>query len=195
MPELPREIFRPDALQRYTAGRDQAIALNLARPRVFLGLWVLLALLLLGTALLCMVRIPVYTTGQAVVIAPPSNAAIAADRPAWLLILPAQGAAPLQVGQTARLLWNAGQDGEEIQLLAVEPNALSPAAVSERYRLQGAAATVVTEPVWIGLADFKAPTSDLPAENYLGSVATFEMQTGSQSVLALAPYIGDWFRD
>lgn len=57
----PRSIFRTDAVQRYAAGRDQAVQLQIVRPRMIGLLWGALVLLVVGFAVLCVVRIPSRT--------------------------------------------------------------------------------------------------------------------------------------
>ena len=45
MEESRRPVFRPEALRRYTEGRDRALPLRWVSPRTFVALWVVLGLL------------------------------------------------------------------------------------------------------------------------------------------------------
>jgi hypothetical protein len=63
MPHVNHNVFRADALRRYTGSRDQHMSLNIARPRMFGLLWLVLLILTVALGLLLTVRMSTHAAG------------------------------------------------------------------------------------------------------------------------------------
>ena len=67
-----RSLYRPEAVQRYLSAAQQGVLPRFVAPRVLIFLWLLLGLALAGGATAWFAEVPIYTSGQAVVV-PPSE--------------------------------------------------------------------------------------------------------------------------
>ncbi|MBV9282536.1 MAG: hypothetical protein JOZ41_20860 [Chloroflexi bacterium] len=187
-------IFRPAAVRHYARSRAETVTPRFASPRIFVVLWVLLALLLAGTALAWLARVPVYSSTVAVAVrgsGAPGDVLVAA-------LVPPGEIGRLRVGQTL-LLDLGGQQGRHPQagtrrrIIALDRTIRSPEALRRRFDLQSGAALAVTGPAAIAYARLEPLPGGTPASRYLGSMYAADLETGSTRVLALVPVVGGLF--
>lgn len=68
MKYLYRSIFREEAIRRYVESKEKAVLPRLVSPQTFAYLWFLLGLLSVSSLVAWFTRVPVYTSGSAVVV-------------------------------------------------------------------------------------------------------------------------------
>ena len=177
-------LFRPQALNYYIHRREQTILPRLARPPVFLLLWMLLSLAGVALGVAWFGRVPVYLEGNGVVLEQTllqqGQVVRTAVALVFLPVAPAP-ASPLRVGAAARLQIGAQGQPFTTVVAAVEPGILSPDEIQLRYASRSRVSRLVTGPsrvvsITLGPA-FAAPV-------YVGSSVTAQIQVGSTSVLS-----------
>lgn len=177
-------IFRKRAIAYYESGSETAVLPRLVRPRIFFGLWSLLVLAMVGLASSWFLPIPVYISGVGVVMAaaPPDGLHVAVFLP-WADRQP-PAAAPrlfLQAAGSERLL---------VEVESVSAGALSPADIHAQFGHNSVVQRVVTQPALVLRAKWEAPASALPADLYVGSVFSAEVEVGDRRVWDLIPVNG-----
>ncbi len=179
-----RSLYRPEAVQRDLLGAQKGVLPRFVAPRVLIFLWVLLGLLLAGGAVTWLAKVPVYASGQAVVVPSSEPGPDGASSFLVVLFLPAEDLAELRVGQSA-LVDFAGR-GERLAnpLTAVLPQVSSPAAARQRFALDAGAALAVARPSAVAIARLtRWPPGTDPA-SYVGGVYPVEVEVGSRRLLA-----------
>lgn len=199
-PAVRRSIFREDAVRRYVAAQEKTVLPQLVSPRTFTYLWVLLSVLGASSAIAWFTRIPVYTSGSAVVVRwrdkpeSPHRIVVAA-------FLPPQSLSRLQTVQTVVLrldgLGVSGTSHNEGRrpILEVQPNVLSPDAIQQQFALNPGVAQQINQPAAIAIAPLEPIASGLPASAYLGSVGRVEAEVGTRRLISFLPLIGQGFTD
>jgi hypothetical protein len=180
-----RSLYRPEAVQRYLSAAQQGVLPRFVAPRVLFVLWLLLGLLLAAGAAAWFVEVPVYASGQAVVV-PPSEPG-AAGLPSFLVVafLPAENLAKLRVGQTALVDFVGRGERLANPLTAVLPEVSSPAAARQRFGLDAGTAAAVARPSAVAVARLvRWPPATEPA-SYVGGVYPVEIEVGSRRLLSL----------
>lgn len=177
-------LFRPQALDYYIHRREQTIFPRLARPPVLLLLWMLLSLAGLALGVAWFAQVPVYLTGNGIVLEQTmlhqGQVVQTAVALVFLPVAPAP-ASPLRVGAVARLQIGAQGQPFTTTVAAVEPGILGPDEIQRRYASLSRVSRLVTGPsrvvsITLGPA-FAAPV-------YAGSLLTAQIQVGSTSVLS-----------
>jgi hypothetical protein len=172
----PRQIFRPEVVRRFTERQEQAILPRFVRPRIFLCLWILLALLASAAVAGWQVRVPERVSGPAVIVSSPGGA------PEIVGFIPASDAPRLGTGQaiTLRLPGYAGAISGTVE--AVDLDIVSPA---EAATLPG-----IGDPATLGLpslgpmvivrAPLDAQSGELDPAAFAGTGGRIEVTVGSQ---------------
>jgi hypothetical protein len=177
--------FRSQALQRYRERRERAELPRFVSPRVFGILWLLLALLVIATALSWFARVPTYATG-AVVVTEPTGAD---GQPALMALLPPELLPRLRPGGTVLVRLESGvRARSEIREVDAQPQ--SPAAVRRRFALDDETARMVHGPVVVATLDAARLHSDQSLVHHTGAVYRGEVEAGSCRLLALVPVLG-----
>lgn len=120
---VKRQIFRPDALERYTRSRERSVLPRLVRPAVTRIAWVVALLLVLSAAASVAVRVPEFVTAPAVLIWRGSD-------PSLVIFLDPADGPGIAPGSTVAAPLRTGPARWVVQ--TVEPAALSPAAAAAR---------------------------------------------------------------
>lgn len=184
MSMMKRPIFRERAIQRYKQGREKDVLPRFVSPPVFLFLWIILGLSLVGGWLVWTIRIPVFTPAIGTVVESSQD-----DRALALLFAPSDQLhnvhpgtpVRLQLGSTSLML---------LTITTVAPTLLSPTEVRQQYHLDGALALLVTEPsVVMGVA----LTANISASSYAGSIVRAQVEVGDVSILFFVPLVGQLF--
>jgi hypothetical protein len=194
MEEQRRHIFRADAMRRLGANRERTVLPRFVSPRLVAGVWMLLLLLAACGALAWLARIPVYTSGSAVIYDRYTRVSSERDGLGVVAFLPPESLTRLRAGQTALLQLNSGQRLRS-QIFYVEPEVKSPAQVRQLFALDAAAGALVTQPSVVAVAQLETQPDMLPTHAYAGSIARIEVETGTRRVISLLPLVGRFFRD
>jgi hypothetical protein len=177
--------FRPEAWQRYLQNRNRAVLLQHLHPRLFVCLWLAVALLMgAGLAVLGM-RIPVRAPGF--LLANPSGRDTARE---WWVVLPSLRPEEVTAGQS--LVLHLGGSGGSVRapILRVEPAPLEPAALQARFGLAG---TALAQPVVLVSARLEAVPEELAEASRRGGLHPVQVEVGPQRLLSLLPVIGHLF--
>lgn len=183
----PYSIYRPTALQHYLQANEQTVLPPLVRPRTFLFLWLLLALLLAAGGLAWLAPIPIRVTGFAVVAQGDDGL------PTLVGFLPPESQRQLKPGQQALVQVNTTGPHRETRVQTVEAKIMNPHDAQARFGLNQAAATLVRQPTAIILAPLPIVPGNLAADALLGAVYDLEVTTGSRPIVSLLPVIGPAF--
>ena len=189
--EQNRSIFRTEAVERHIAAREKSIWPRFIRPRVFFFLWILLALLLLGGALTWLAQVPIYASGRAIVAE--ANPAISENEVTMMAFLVPPALEHLEAGQSIFLLSEEDNERLELVISEVEADVLSPEMVQEKFLLSDELMRAVPGPVAVAQIRPPAELNGLPITTYVGSTYRIEVEIGSQRVVSLIPYLGQFF--
>ena len=179
MKDSHHTIFRPDALQRYSSGRQAPVFPRLVSPPVFMCLWVVLALLLAGGIGAWFFKVPIYVTGTATVVKRTNGEIVIAA------FFPPEQLPRVRAGQTLSL--SSGGGGVRLfrTIVTVNPEITSPEAAGRQFASLTGAAHPVREPSAVAIADPQASMFGFPAAAYRGSTLRAEVEVGSQRVILL----------
>ena len=186
-------IFRAAALQHYMQSREKAALPRIISPRTFVFLWVLFGLLLGSGLVAWLTRVPVYASGQTVIVdlRGRSQSQDAREDDLWAVVfLPPANLAHLRSGQKLFLRFDATGGRLSVPIAAVEPEIISPDAAQRRFALSGAAALAVPQPAAVATAPMGSFLNTLPASTYVGSIYPAEVEVGSRRIMSLLPLIG-----
>lgn len=186
-----RSVYRPEAVQRYTEGRERAVLPRFVSPRILVCLWLLLLLLVAAAVLAWFTEIPVYAAGEAVVVRRSDPTFPVPDDVVAVAFLPAEELVHLRPGQM--LLLELDNSGRQLasEIVMVEREISSPEAVRTRFALDATTGLTVKQPVAVVVTHLTAPPGDLPATSYVGSTYPVQVAVQSRRVLTLLPGL-DW---
>ncbi len=174
-----RSIYRPESVQRYLSGAQQGVLPRLVAPRVFIFLWLLLGLLLAVAGATWFTKVPVYSSGQAVVLqSEPSLTGISS----FLIVafLPVEDLLKLHAEQTALVDFDGHSGRLANPLTAVLAEVISPLAARHRFTLDGKTERAAARPSAVAIARLvRWPTGTNPA-SYVGGVYPVEVEIGSR---------------
>lgn len=184
--EPKRQIFRGKALEQYALSRERTILPRLVAPPVFAFLWVLLAILVVAGIAAWLGTIPVFATGNGVIITQHVEATPAKDEPVAIIFLSTTVTANLHTGLP--VLVQVGESGPQYNgvVNAVEPGVLSPEAIREKYSVG------VLEPSRVILVNLG---NALSSNTYAGTLISAQVQTGSRRLLSLFPVFDTLLKD
>jgi len=190
-----RSIYRNDALLRYARGKDKSILPRFVSTCTVAWLWIFLALLLAGGLATCLVRVPIYSAGSAIVVESAAYGHIAPGKFVMVAFLPADSLSHLRVGQN--LFVNIDERIERLSrpIIAVEPEVTSPDKVRRHFLLSGEMASAITQPVAVAIAQLEPLPSSLPASSFAGSIYPVNVEVGSQRLIFLLPLMDRFWRD
>ncbi len=186
-----RSIFRESAIKKYLQRQEQGVLLRVISPPAFALLWIVLFLLLGASALAWAIEVPIFVSGQGVIVEQTAdggttNGGAAAGQSgqevvAALFFSPDQQGS-LHQGQPVTINVGLASTSLTGSVASVETNVVSPDEARQRFNLQGSLAQVVTGPSTLVLVDI-GPVSS--AHGYVGSVCAAQVRVGSQRVLSL----------
>ena len=190
MKEGHRLIFRDTAMQRYVLCRTRSVLPQFASLRITTLLWVIAGMLLSLGLLAWLIHIPVYVSGLGVVIESPRlGAGEVGDVHRMAVVLGDKERSRVRVGQ--KVFWSFDNRGGRVSLtlIAIETEVSSIKAVYERFKLTGAAAAGITEPVVVAFVDPEALPDNVPASSYAGNVYRIDVEVGTMRVISMLPFI------
>ena len=179
-----RSIFRRQALEHYVQSREKTILPRLARPPVFLLLWILLSLAALAMTVAWFGRVPVYISGSGIVIEHTTmQNRQSVNTPTALVFVPTAPAHALPLHAGTPVLLQIGTHGQSFTTTVdeVEPAILSPDEIQRRYAPGSRISSMITGPsIVVSLKLGPAFAS----QGYAGSLVNAQVQVGSTSVLS-----------
>jgi hypothetical protein len=178
-------LYRPEAVQRYLLGAQKSVLPRLARPRILIFLWLLFALLFAGMAGVWFAQIPMYVSGQAVVVRPNDPGPMNDSSFLIVAFLPYKDLPKLLVGQTALVDFTGRGERLANRLTAVLPQISSPATARQRFALEGFPASAVTQPSAVAIARLSQWPAGTDPASYLEGSYPVEIQVGSRRLLSL----------
>jgi hypothetical protein len=190
MKEGHRLIFRDAAMQRYALGRTRSVLPQFTSLRVRTLLWVIAGMLLSSGLLAWLIHIPVYASGLGMVIeSPPLGAGEVGDVRRMAVVLADKEASRVRVGQ--KVFWSLDTRGTRVSLtlIAIETEVSSLKAVYERFKLTGAAAAGITEPVVVAFVDPEALPDNVPASPSAGNLYRIDVEVGTIRAISMLPFI------
>ena len=169
-------IFRKEAIEKYTQGRDKNVLPQFVLPPVFVFFWCLLALFVSAGITAWLGQVPVYTTGIGIVLNPSTSGSTANGEMTAVIFVPYNPSLHLQVGQP--ITAHIGQAGPQITTTigAVESQILSPADVRKQFSVS------ITDPS-VAVTALVGPHLSL----YAGSLVQVQIEVGSKRLLSLFP--------
>jgi hypothetical protein len=191
MSDTSRTIFRPAAVRRYLQDREAAVLPRFVSPRLWLYLWLIVALLVAGVAAAWNIQIPVYAAGYAIITEQRCQGP--ADELTIVVFLPPEQRAHLRVGQPVFLRSEPTGAHFSRPIAGVEPRVMSPAVAQQAFALGAQAPLVLKQPSAVAVARFGLAPADLPVESYVGSVYRAEVEIESRHIVSLLPLIGQLF--
>lgn len=166
-------IFRKQAVEKYLQNREKTILPRFVAPPVFLFCWCLLAIFLCTGLLTWFGRVPVYVTGEGMVLNP---AVLGSADARALIFVPYSSTLQLLAGQRVQLQL-AGQASQLTSpVQTVDRTLLSPQEVRQRYQF------VISQPSIAITVDLGSRFS---ARVYAGSVVLAQVEVGSRRLLSL----------
>ncbi|OUL25479.1 hypothetical protein BV372_27795 [Nostoc sp. T09] len=195
MTNLPRSIFREDAVRRYLEGREKSILPRLVSPRTFIYLWLLLGLLSVSSLIAWFTKVPMYASGKAIVVRLSNQRIVVAT------FFEPQHLASLR--KTKKLFLNfdvrgvggasRNENRKSHSMITVEPEIISPDTIQKRFVLNSQTAQQITRPSAVAIAQLEPIPENLSAAAYLGSVGHAKAEVGSQRIISVLPLIGQFF--
>jgi hypothetical protein len=183
MPAQP-PLFRQQALDYYARSREKSILPRIARPPVFLLLWLLLALAALAVMLAWLGQVPIYLSGPGMIVEQTivqqqhiTHTALA------LVFLPVTPGQPWRVHVGSQAHIHIGTHGQMLvaSVAQVEPGIVGPAEIAQRYAPTDTITAQITGPSIVVLMHL---SSAFASETYAGSTLTVQIQVGTTSVLS-----------
>jgi hypothetical protein len=173
-----RMIFRPEVLQRYLQGREEAVLPRYAAPPVVAALWALAGVLAAGAAIVALARVPTYSQGPGLIAAGGEQAVV---------FLPSEDLPRLRAGQPIRLWLDSKGAHIDRRIDTVASSAVSPAEARRRYKLDGAEAAALTRPAAVVTVELGRRFNGLA---YAGSILPAVVDTGSERLAARLALVG-----
>ena len=182
-----QSIFRNEALQRYISSREESVLPRFVRPKIFLFLWILTGLLIVACGVAWYAQLPVYVTGQGIVIQGRGN------HLQMLVLVSAENAAPTKQSR----IWLIAPDGKrhEQMIKRIEKTVQSPQSIYQNYSEYATSLTEITKyPSWLAVSSFELTDETLSQDSYLGSQYKVDVEIGSQRLITLFPFVGRFLR-
>ena len=188
-------IFRADAARRYMESQEKTVLPRLVSPSVFILLWILLGLLVIGAAVCLFVQAPVYVSCPAVVVDWRNRFPSVEGDMAVVAFLPLESVSRVRSGQKLFVQFDATGGRLSQPLSFVDPQIISPDAAHKQFALNGVAATAIARPSAVAIARLEMIPAGPPAAAYAGSVYNVDIEVGSRRLITLLPLIGRLFSE
>lgn len=173
-------IFRSQALEYYVRNREKNILPHIARPPVFLFLWILLSLASIAITVAWFGQVPVYIRGSGIVV----DQNVTQNRqPIALVFVPIAPAHVVHIHPGIPVQLQIGTQGQPFTATidVVEPGILSPDEIQHRYTSGSRVSLLITGPSMVVSIKLGPAFS---SQAYAGSLITAQIQVGSTSVLS-----------
>jgi hypothetical protein len=172
----PRQIFRPEVVRRFAERQEQAVLPRFLRPRTFLCLWILLALLAGAAVAGWQVRVPERVSGVAMIVVRPGG------EPEIVGLLPAAEATRLAAGQGLQLRLPGHAVAIDGTVGTVDPGVVSPAEAAATLGIADPAALGLSAmgPVVVVRAPLGELAGDIAPTAFAGTGGRIDVTVGSR---------------
>lgn len=179
MPE--NTIFRQNAIMSYKRSMEKDVVARLISWPSIICLWALLGALIIAGLFAWFVQVPTYVNGSGIILAKEDTLQPESGKSVALVFLPPDQSMQIRVGLPVNI--QIGSAGLSVQstIAQVGPGIMSPAAIRQRYQLEGVDGLLITQPSIVAIVK---PDTVLPT-TYGGSFVTARIETGSQRLLSL----------
>jgi hypothetical protein len=189
-------LFRDIAIRRYAEASEESVVLELGVPRTFV-VWCIVTALLLGSVLaISCFPIPVYSSSLLIIVGPEFHAA---DEPTGavglLVVTSAEHFKDLKLGRRIAFTLSGQSKRLTATITFVAPNYFRPETLVERFHLSPKIASRFSGPVAVSYARLTSGNVAIPTVSYSDSVYDCQIETGSQPLIYLFPWIGRHFRN
>lgn len=179
-------LFRKQALAYYAQNSEKTILPRVARPPVFLLLWLLLGLIGLASMLAWFSRVPVYASGQGMIIeqSMTQQQRVVHATLALVLLPVAPGhILPVHTGTPVQVQVGTGAQEQHFTsvVATVVPGVLGPSQIEQRYLPGSSLLSLIRDPSMVILLKLDPPFA---SQAYAGSLISTQVQIGSTSVLS-----------
>lgn len=185
MPTPQRSIFRQQALEYFTHKREEDILPRLVTPRAFLLLWLVVLLIVIAGFFAWNISLPLTLTEPGVLLP-----AQATNQGQVLLFLSPDQLKQVHRGQHVEIQLGANTGSLQQSITQVVPQILSPEQIRQHYKLDASAGLLVQQPSAVAIIVLPG---NLPIQRYAGSLVDVQIQVGTQRVLSLIPFVGQFF--
>lgn len=180
MPSEEHRFFRNRALQHYLQGRDEAVVPRLIAPSIFVRLWVVVGLLLVGIVVCATVfKMPVYVPGVAAITHGQCGVEKECTSLMVVALLPPESLPDLHVGQTIYLDQPNHQDRLQAVVVKVEPAVESPDEIRKQFEINSSAAQAMNHPAAVAIAQWNGENT------YAGGVIPVQIKSGTRRIVSL----------
>ena len=169
-------IFRKEAIEKYSQGRDKNVLPQFVLPPVFVFLWCLLALFVSAGVTAWLGQVPVYVTGVGVVLDPSTSGNIANGETTAVIFIPYSPSLHLQAGQPVNMQLGLAGPHITTAIEGVDSQVFSPSQVRKQFSV------IITDPA---VAVTVLVGSNLSL--YTGSSVQAQIEVGSHRLLSLFP--------
>ncbi|WP_420628004.1 hypothetical protein [Candidatus Leptofilum sp.] len=178
-----RSIFRAEAVQHYVQSQQESVIPKFVSPYAFPYFWMLICLLITTLCLMWLVRIPIFVSGQAVIVEAPGTSL--PESAVLVIFFPPQYLTQLQEGQAVYIQSALNDVPIQQTIIAISPDVVSPTVATAVY---GVDAELVAGPTAVALADFNLPEqSSYPTDTFLGSRYFAQVEVDSRRLISLFP--------
>lgn len=185
MPTPQRSIFRHQALEYFTHRREEDILPRLVTPRAFLLLWLVVLLIVIAGFFAWNISLPLTLADPGVLLPTQTT-----NQGQVLLFLSPDQLRQVHSGQQVEIQLGAKAGTLQQRITQVFPQILSPEQIRQQYKLDASAGLLVQQPSAVAIIDLPG---NLPARQYAGSMVEVQIQVGTQRVLSLIPFVGQFF--
>lgn len=183
MPEQP-PLFRQQALDYYARNWEKSVLPRIARPPVFLCLWLLLLLAGIAVMLAWLGQVPIYLSGPGMII---EQAGVQQQqvlpRTQALVFLPVTPGQPwhVHIGSPALVHFGSQEQVFATAVVQIGPGIVGPAEIEHRYPPARAFTAQILGPSIVVTIRLN---SIFAMQAYAGSALTAQIQVGTTSVLS-----------
>jgi len=178
-PKTP--IFRDKAVKQYIQGRDKDTLPRFISLPTALLLWILCGLLLATGGLVWTAELPLYTTGQGIILADQNEMQPSSRTTTALVFLPAEQATLFHRGLPVQITLGGSGSQMSSTIIEIAPGVISPYSACKQYGLENNCAQLIARPSIVA----KVKLHHLSSLTYAGSTFTAKVQVGSQRILSL----------
>lgn len=181
-PSPRRQVFRQEAIRAYAEANNRPVLPRFTTPFAIACCWMLVALLAASAVLVFAARVPLTTSGMAIVAGYDGD-----GRATVLVVLPPDRAGDVQPGDEVILRFGSHADTQSLASLEEAP--ANPDAIATRFGLDTETASAIPPRSTIGVVRVEAPPFYLSAS----TVGRAEIEVGTQRVAAVLPVVGKFF--
>lgn len=183
-PSPRRQVFRQEAIRAYAEANNRPVLPRFTTPFTIACCWLLVVLLGAGAVLVLSTRVPLTTSGMAIVAGGYDGGE---GKATVLVVLPPDHAAAMQPGDEVMVRFGAHANNQPLVSLVEAP--ISADVIGERFGLDAETAGAIAPRSSVGVV----LVDSLPSHLYPTAIGQAEIEVGTQRLAAVLPLIGRFF--